>query len=269
MLGAGHTHKKGIGPDGAAFAKAVRNGLNQMLRAQDRKTGKLPGGMYAHALGTLALSRAYGKSKDPLLRGPAQFSVNYLVRAQHGAGGWRYAPGQAGDTSVTSWVVQALHAARKAGLTVPDATLNKAARYLDSVVGPDEGYPYLTGSPPTPTMTAAGLTCRQLLQGWKADNPRLRKGIEGHLTKVAPGKVKNLYQSYYVAYAMRAGGEAGKEWNEKMVAHLLKTQDQGNPDQAMAGSWSSVGDAYSGTGGRMMSTSLALLILQGDGKPTK
>src|SRR5262249_11572003 len=116
FLAAGETHKQ-TGPL-HPYARNLERGL-AFLREAQQQDGQFGGGMYAHALATWALCRAYGLTKDDRLKGPAQRAVAYLVRAQHAGGGWRYAPGQAGDTSVSSWAILALKRGEAAGLHVP------------------------------------------------------------------------------------------------------------------------------------------------------
>jgi hypothetical protein len=112
FLGAGKTHSE------RPYDKVVEKGLLFLLRKQDRQTGAIGGGMYTHALATIALAEDYGMTSYPSLGRYVQRAVDYIVKAQHKGGGWRYAPGQAGDTSVTGWVVQALVTAKMAGLEV-------------------------------------------------------------------------------------------------------------------------------------------------------
>ena len=77
-----------------------------LKRRQDPKKGDFGGGMYAHGLATIAMCEAYGLTQDPNLRPYAQKAINFIVSAQHVSnGGWRYAPNQEGDTSVTGWQV--------------------------------------------------------------------------------------------------------------------------------------------------------------------
>ena len=55
--------------------------------------------------------------------------------------GWRYVPGHAGDTSVTGWQIQVLHAAEVSGLKVPKETWDRTGKFLDSVGSKDgSGY---------------------------------------------------------------------------------------------------------------------------------
>src|SRR5262249_43734353 len=91
LLGAGYTHLPGTREQPNPYEKTVRRGLDYLLRKQ-AKTGDLGGGMYAHGLAGLALCEAYGLTRDARLKRPAQLAVNYTVFAQHGGGGWRYAP---------------------------------------------------------------------------------------------------------------------------------------------------------------------------------
>jgi hypothetical protein len=259
FLGAGKTHRAG---KDNLFDKPVEKGLLYLMGKQDKKTGNLGGGMYGHALATIALCEAYSLTQDPPLRRPAQLAVNFIVAAQHDAGGWRYAPLQAGDTSVTGWQIMALKSAEMAGLEVSPLTLKKAQRYLDSCVSPaDEGYGY-TGVGSTPTLSAVGLLCRQFIQGWGPQNLRLIKGIGNHLRPNPPGAKRDAYYTYYATQVMfHFGGEGWKLWNAKMLEALLKEQVADNRDP-LYGSWSSTGDVHGSTGGRLMVTSLNLLSLE-------
>jgi hypothetical protein len=258
FLGAGKTHKPAKNND---YNKVVEKGLQFLIRKQDNQTGNLGGGMYAHGLATIALAEAYGLSKDPALRGPAQAAVNYIVRAQHNAGGWRYARGQEGDVSVTGWQIMALLTAQMAGLDVPKLTLTKAQFFLSSCCDNDnEGYGY-TAPGSTPTMSAVGLLCRQYLNSWGPENARLLKGIDKNLVPYPPGSMKNMYYYYYSTQVMHhVGGERWRTWNEKMRDRLVTTQDKSKGPND--GSWSSEGDAHGSAGGRLMNTSLSLLTLE-------
>ncbi len=265
LLGAGYTHKRAKNNKENPFDKPIEKGLGFLIRKQDRKTGNFGGGMYAHALATIAMCEAYGLSQDPALRRPAQMAVDYLIRAQHSEGGWRYNPNEKGDTSVTGWVVMALKSAQMAGLSVPDSKMRLAAAYLDGCCNrADEGYGYF-GPGSTPTMSAVGLLCRQYLQNWGSQNLRLIKGVENHLERNMPNKnVKNIYYYYYATQVLHHfGGKDWENWNEKMRKVLLDTQDvSGGAGQDVAGSWSSVGQYHATAGGRLMVTSLSILTLE-------
>ncbi len=74
-----------------------------------------------------------------------------------------------------------------------------------------------------------------------------------------------MYYYYYATQVMHHfGGEPWQNWNPRMRDMLVAKQDRGmdraHPDQK--GSWSPVGDAHGGAGGRIMITSLSLLTLE-------
>ena len=53
--------------------------------------------MYSHAIASMALCEAYGLSKDPRLKEPAQLAINFIAMSQNKYdGGWRYTPASPG-----------------------------------------------------------------------------------------------------------------------------------------------------------------------------
>jgi hypothetical protein len=269
FLGAGHTHKAA---KGNPFDKPIEKAILFLLRKQDKRTGNLRGGMYGHCLATIALSEDFGLTQDPLLRRPTQAAVNYIVQAQHSAGGWRYSPGEPGDTSVTGWAVMALKSARMSGLDVPEITFRKAVNYLNSCMDPNNnGYGY-TSRGSSPTMSAVGLLCRQYLQSWGSSKREMINGIKNNITPVqppvAPGRPAQvpgagMYYFYYATQVMHhyTGGPEWKAWNDKMRDSLVKSQDQA-ANSTLKGSWDPTGDPHAAAGGRLMYTSLCLLTLE-------
>ena len=110
-LGAGQTHLDG------PHATSVQQGLEFLARSQ-AADGNLAGNaelfarMYCHGMATLALSEAYGMTGDSGLRPYLQRALAYTVRAQHPVtGGWRYQPGDDGDTSQLGWQLMSLQSA--------------------------------------------------------------------------------------------------------------------------------------------------------------
>jgi len=270
LLGSGYTHKAAKNSKINPFEKPIERGLMYLIRKQDKITGNFGGGtLYAHALASIAICEAYGLSQDPGLRLPAQRAVNFLVSAQHTAGGWRYQAGQPGDLSVTGWVVMALKSAQMAGLDVPEGTMQKAIYFIDSVNRTEnEGYFYghddAQAKMVLPTRTSIGLLCRQYLQSWGRNNKRMTDGVDNHLKTYPPQTGRNdIYYYYYATQVMHhLGGERWTKWNNVMRELLVKSQDK-SPG-ALNGSWSPAGDPnpWSGAGGRLMVTSLSILTLE-------
>lgn len=256
FLGAGITHQSKDEP----FAKNVQRGLQYLVSRQE-KDGRLGAEMYTHAIATMALCHAHGLSGDAMLREPAQRALDFIVKAQHTIGGWRYVPGTPGDTSVTGWQVQALRLGQLAGLKVPRETFDRAGNYLDTVQATDGGYGYIIPKS-TPTMTAAGLLCRQYT-GWSDRKASFGAGL-ATLRQTAPATSNNLYHEYYATQVMfLAGGKHWQEWNAKIRDDLVKRQEPGNkPDTVQhKGSWSPAGDRFS-LNSRLLATSFALQILE-------
>jgi len=120
FLAAGQTHET-KGP----YRSVIRDGLAYLMRSQQR-WGDLSGAakpeqaqMYVHGLATITLCEAYGLTHSNKIRIAAQQAVNFIQSAQNAStGGWRYTPGEEGDTSVVGWQVMALKSAHMAGLQV-------------------------------------------------------------------------------------------------------------------------------------------------------
>jgi hypothetical protein len=265
-LAAGHTHKAGAKKDDKDYSKTVDAGL-RFLVAKQGKDGFFGGDMYSHGLATTAVCEAYGMTSDPALEAPAQKGINFICSAQDPeGGGWRYAPRQAGDLSVTGFQFTALKSAQLAGLAVPAATLKKAEKFLDSIEGERKGgYGYVPGAGETPTMTAVGLLCRQYL-GVNPRNPNLLAGVE-KLRVFPPGKTDNLYYEFYATRVMQhVGGDNWEWWNlgpdgKGGIRDSLLTRQSHNSGrmQHIEGSW---GPERAPEGGRIMTTSLSLLCLE-------
>ncbi len=256
-LGAGQTHLDGD------YAEVVLKGLRWLVE-QQKEDGDLrdrDGRMYSHAQAAIVLCEAYALTGDEQLRLPAQLALNFIVRAQHREGGWRYQPKERGDTSVVGWQLMALKSGQMAYLYVPARTFELTGVYLDRAQGDELGarYSYQPGGGATPAMTAEALLCRQYL-GWPKDHPGLKAGAE-YLVEQHPPRAQdpNIYYWYYASQVMHhLGGEAWRRWNEKMQKVLLDTQETHGHS---AGSWSPKG-GFSDRGGRIYMTSLAACILE-------
>jgi hypothetical protein len=258
FLVAGHTHRTA-----GKYQQNVARGLKWFVEHQS-KDGRLDSGgrqMYGHGLATIALCEAYGMTKDPALKEPAQKAVDFIVKAQHPrTGGWRYQPGDSGDTSVFGWQVMALKNGEAAGLTIPDKTWEGAKRWLASVEGnrPVGGLFGYTSPSPSSAMTAQGLLALQLM-GIRRDDPRMQAGADyllKHLPRRGSDSSYYWYHATQVMYHMQ--GKHWEAWNEKIRDLLVATQETKG---GLAGSWDPV-DSYEKAGGRIYSTSLRILMLE-------
>ena len=253
FLGDGITHLEG------EHHEVVRRGiyfLGERMIVSKQGGDLQDGTMYAQGLATIALCEAYAMSGDANLRDFAQAACDFIVHAQHAGGGWRYLPGQPGDTTVFGWQLMALKSGQMAGLEIPPATWYNAARFLDQVQS-DEGASYGYQEPgQNPTMTSIGLLSRMYL-GWPQDHPALQRGAD-HLAKLGPSE-NSLYFNYYATQVLQhLEGPRWTAWNDKLRNYLERTQATEGHE---SGSWY-FEDSHTKTGGRLYNTAMATMILE-------
>ena len=265
FLGAGITRQSG------RYRSEVTSAIRYLLDRQDRRGGYLEpqGTMYSHGLVTLALCELVALEKrEPhassfrrqkkRLREAAQRAIDYVIAAQHHAGGWRYEPGQSGDTSVVGWQAMALQSGRLAGLNVPDKTMHGITKFLDAVSSGSYGATYgYQDSGARPGTSAVGLLCRMYL-GWDRTHPGISAGVD-YLNRIGPSS-NNLYYDYYATQVMHHyQGDSWEQWNSMLRDHLVQSQArQGHA----AGSWYFDGDFGSDIGGRLYLTAMATMTLE-------
>jgi len=260
FLGAGQTHEDGD------YQPEVQQGIDYLL-ARGMPVGKGicyygdltgPQTFYTHGLVTIALSEAHAMTSDPKLRPAVTGAVEFLAATQESGGGWRYYPGQPGDTSVVAWQLMALKSAQFSRIPVPPKTIAGVDKFMHSVSsmrGSQYSYTPERKETPTPSMTAAGLLCRMYME-WK-DNGGLQAGIR-ILDQHGP-EPEGMYYNYYATQVMHHwGGPEWERWNVVMREHLINTQIQAGH---ATGSWD-IADRHGAVGGRLYMTTLALLTLE-------
>ena len=261
FLAAGQSHQI-KGP----YRDTIYRGLYWLMQHQ-RPDGNLAQGssMYAHGLATITLCEVFGLSHDQTVGRAAQAAVRYIENAQHPAdGGWRYSPGQEGDTSVTGWQIMALKSAQMALLSVNPKTLERAKAFLKACSQGAYGgrFAYQPGGSTGPAMTAVGLLCCQYT-GVKRDAPMMAEGISVLMGQTADRGPRNFYYWYYAAQVMNnLQGPDWLTWNRKVRRILVDTQDR---EGCATGSWDPEKpskDPWGAAGGRLMMTSLATLTLE-------
>ena len=261
FLAAGHSHLQG------PHQTTVRRGLEFLLASQDANgcLGSTPNQyerMYCHAMATCALSEAYAMTRDERLGPGVRRAIGYTLAAQDRVtGGWRYHPGDPGDTSQLGWQVMALKSAELAGIEMPAATREGISRFLKSVTAGHSGglarYQPARGFP-SRSMTAEAMVCRQFL-----NLPMSNTAIDeatGYLLEEPPGMGQtNLYYWYYGTLSTyQLQGDAWERWNAALQKNLLGTQ---RTEGELAGSWDP-DPVWGGCGGRAYSTALSALCLE-------
>ena len=220
FLGAGYTHVQG------EHKETVRKGLYYLVsRALVMSEGVdlQEGTMYAQGLSAIVLCEAYAMTQDKSLATVAQPALDFIDYAQDKrGGGWRYNPGEPGDTTVTGWQLMAIKSGQMAGLRVGSPSVQLVDTFLTSVQSEDGAkYGYMDKTPREGT-TAVGLLCR-MYTGWTRSDPALEAGVR-YLSELGPLQ-DNMYYNYYATQVMRHWeGPLWEEWNVKMRDWLVATQ---------------------------------------------
>jgi hypothetical protein len=231
--------------------------------AELRGPGSNRGNMYDHAIATLALAEAAIMSHDRRYTEAALAGARFIIAAQDPhSGGWRYSPGEYGDSSVFGWQIMALHAAEQLGLEIPEQTRRNAARYLQMCTQGQEHRVlagYQPGNSPTAAMTAELLYARMLL-GQELDKQDLAAAAE-FISRQGNQGTPDLYCWYYGSLCMlQVQGDAWNRWNARTRDTLIRMQRHGENDP-LAGSWDA-NIRWGAQGGRVFTTSLAVLTLE-------
>jgi hypothetical protein len=275
FLGAGYTHVDG------KHRSVITRGIDYLVRNQKSDGDLFTGGsryvwLYSHGIAAIALCEAYGMTRDPQLREPAQRAIDFIVAAQSPTeGGWRYAPRQGTDTSVSGWQLMALKSGELAGLKVPASCYAGVRRWLDVAQGQTNGslYAYRPASEqphqrdPSAAMTAEGLLMRLYLNGDRSD-PAIVEGAEYLRVRLpqfgsTSRPQRDTYYWYYATQTLfQVQGEPWQAWNEQLRNLLVGSQVQTG---ALAGSWdplTPVPDRWGPDGGRIYVTAMHLLNLE-------
>ena len=264
FLAAGQTQASN-GP----FQKTVAGSVNWLIshqKADGDLSADAQSQMYSHGLATLALCEDYGISRDKAVRVAAQKAVNFIQAAQNQrTGGWRYHPGEEGDTSVVGWQMMALKTAQMAGLSVKSTAFEGARKWLQSCaprMQKSGQFSYQPEGGPTPPMSAVGILCSQYLHAGRAD-PVVTGGAQLLMANQPDSANRNIYYWYYATQVMHNMADNDWDtWNRKMQKILVDSQAR---EGCASGSWDPEKpnrDAWGPQGGRIMITSLSALTLE-------
>ena len=264
FLGAGYTHQSG------KHQEVVDRGMKWLLEHQ-KPDGDLFADetefvwFYSHGIASIALCEAYGLTKDPALRAPAQRALDFIVESQHKEfGGWRYRPQFESDTSVSGWQLMALKSGEMAGLNVPKDAYAGVSHWLDSVQSKSAAgqFSYHPTKDVSPAMSAEGLLMRQYL-GAKRDDAQLIAGANYLRTRLPDFGQRDAYYWYYATQVMfHMQGDHWNEWNNSLRDLLVTTQSK---EGLVSGSWDPSRpspDKWANGGGRHYLTCLNLLMLE-------
>lgn len=237
--------------------------------------------IYGHAIGTLGLCTAALATNDDKHLDAVKQAVGRLEAHRNRFAVWRYQKrDNDNDSSVTTWAILALLAARELSVAIDPAAMHAVRTWFQAVTTPEghAGYSragekssrhagdHIARFPPEhgEAMTAAALLCRSLLGESPATTPVLAASAKRLLAKAptwdpTAGSIDTCYW-FFASEALRhSGGEARTAWARSMVAALVKGQ---RVDAEFRGSWDP-SDVWGHDGGRVYTTAMAVLALQG------
>jgi len=270
------------------YKDTVKKGVLWLRSQQDANTGLFGQSashdfLYDHAIATYAMCEAFGLSKYETLRPVAQKALNYLEAHRNPYAVWRYQPqDNDNDTSVTGWCVMAYESGTYFKLNVNPDGLKYAGIFLDQVSDPTGRHGYTKqgerssrkpGDHATrfpvdkgEAMTAVGLFCRFFMGQDPKEKPVMTAAANLILEKPPIWDVKSgsidMYYWYYATYALyQMGGRHWTEWQKKLEASVVKTQNNDKNRKSYYGSWDPVG-AWGEDGGRVYSTAILVLTLE-------
>lgn len=228
--------------------------------------------MYGHGFSLLFLASVYGEEENAERRKKLEDiltrAVQFTAKAQTSAGGFGYVSSRDGqdfaEGSVTITQIQAVRAARNAGIVCPKETIDKARVYLEKCTRPDGEVGYYIGQPAiTPALTAAGICC--MFNAGEYDN-KLVKQWFGYCQRRIPlmgakagRQGHDEYTHYYYAQTLYILGDDGyaklfpnskvedrltwKKYRDAAYDNLVKTQAADGSWTGMS-EWSHVGPVY-------------------------
>lgn len=298
FLGAGNTPHEG------RYKTNVKRGVEYLCDVQNSESGCLTVEegehfMYDHALGTLALTEAYGLSKNNWVKKKAKKALEYIHESKNPGKAWRYNnrdpnPLTQNDVSVTGWMVMCLASARDFGLPIHESDIVDAMAYIDEMTdtstgrtgymrrgsfssreqGEDEIWPAEYGE----SMTAVAVFCRffcgNILNDIEGQSALIRKGGDLLMKKLPrwgeeekgpqAGKFyTDFYYWYYGSYAMyQLGGKYWDTWKRAMIRAVVDNQIKDEKNKNELGSWHPQVDPWGDCGGRIYSTALCTLCLE-------
>ncbi len=240
--------------------------------------------MYGHGFALLFLAQVYGEEEDGDRRRKLEDvltrAVTFVGRAQSSRGGWYYTSAADGhdmdEGSVTVTQMQALRAAKNAGIVVPKSIIDKGMKYLENSTTESGGVIYSLAQSGgraigggQPALTAAALACGQ--SAGEYSSPLTKRWLKFCQVHIPIANIQRFghdeYTHYYFAQCMYFLGDDGyarlfpqaaegermlwSKYRKAMFENLLK-------QQSGDGSWNG------GYVGPVYATAAYLTILQLD-----
>jgi hypothetical protein len=231
LLSGGHVPGRG------KHAKAVEKAARFLMKLQDRTGlyGDIGGRtMHGHGYALHFMAEVYGMTGQRKLAKKLRKSVKKGVRlacqTQATCGGWYYQPVASNrhEGSITVTQVQAIWAARQAGVNVPQKTIDKAVAYMRKSQCKDGGIAYRMGQRSSrPALSVAGV---MVFCGLGRRESREATRAIGYMRRMMKGgyKKRNYFPHYTDLYLAQGLYQAGDpDWSKyypKLREDILKCQ---------------------------------------------
>ncbi|MBI5397333.1 MAG: hypothetical protein HZA91_18705 [Verrucomicrobia bacterium] len=226
--------------DSQHYGETVQKGVQWLMEVGKKNRNKLATEHveYQHAIATYALAEDYALTQISDLLTVLEGAVQLIVSNQAPNGSWDYGynkvgredpkrPG--GDTSIVGWNVQALKAAKMAGVKVAgiDACLQKALEFLRGVYDDKKhqfGYAVRGGG--SPALVGVGVLCMQFINA--GDSKEAKGGqrtLSTYKCEWEKGGEGSSYGWYYMTQALfQAGGSYWTAWNRMFREEIIRYQ---------------------------------------------
>ena len=271
--------------DRGRYGSIVAGAVAYLLRHQVHAPGRVDDGYFqadndklsrthGHGYATLCLAEALGQAGyaqdspipgEKAIRSALVRAVRFIERIQGPSGGWYYYPyrdPESHEGSVTITLVQALRAARNAGIKVDVRVIRKAENYVHRLQRRDGSFRYMLGSerPSTMGLTAAAIATLNMTGIY--DDPAIARGLAWLKSQERFRQARRrfmgeagfpfpFYERLYLAQAYWQSRSLAhwKTWFAREKAYILKLQRTN-------GSWAS--KKY----GAVYATAVNCLVLQ-------
>lgn len=239
-------------------SEALARGLAYLKSQQDTTSGlfgpDITGSLYNHTLACLALLEL-----DPDRSPELEKGLQLLAQTQHEDGGWSYLRARQAppNSSLTAWALLVLLEAEARGIPGLGDVLQRGLTWIQATVDAQGRAGYRRpGDHPhgSETLTAAVALCLATRDHVPV---ALRQAMLDRVLADAGMEPSTLdfYRTYFQTAALHEAGLGQSPALAQLKARLAAAQEE-------AGSWAS-DDPWARTGGRVYSTALAMLTLQG------
>ncbi len=244
-------------PGRTKHGKAVERGVLYLLSRQNRRGGKHDGyigfeadrysRMHGHGYATLALAEVFGmlSSQDDALltekdvKDGLERAVRLIEYSQDKeTGGWYYDPDPTGhEGSMTICMVQALRAAKNAGIQVDSKVIVRAVQYVKDSQKPDGSFRYKQGDERSSVaLTAAAVATLEAAGAWKEKvllkgqayliDKDLHAGLRSPRFGISSTRFP-YYERLYIAQSLFFARDLGpyRRWYSKLVQELKRSRD--------------------------------------------